>query len=144
STSQIVSREHYLLLQPEPLGAYLRVGRFFAPFGLRFAEHIFYVRRDLGFDDLQETYNVSAGVIQPGWELHVSLFGPDFVRHIGSDESGVSAYFERRLAGETVVVGAQARVATAAGTTRIIVGGVAKGYVESARMLLFTEIDGVR
>ena len=144
STSEVVSREHYLLVQPDPVGVYLRVGRFFAPFGLRFAEHIFYVRRDLGFDELEETYNVSAGVIQPEWELHVSLFGPDFVRHIGSNESGVAAYFERRLANDDVAVGAQARVDTAAGRTRIIVGGIAKGYVERARTMLFAEIDGVR
>ena len=47
--------------QPEALGPYVRMGRFFAPYGLRFAEHVLYVRRDLGFDQLRETYNLSAG-----------------------------------------------------------------------------------
>src|SRR5215831_17223636 len=83
SSSRFISREHYLKWQPEALGFYVRAGRFFAPFGLRLAEHLLYVRRDLGFDELQETYNVSGGWVYDDWELHLSLFAPDFVRHEG-------------------------------------------------------------
>jgi hypothetical protein len=143
STSRLVSREHYLMLQPEALGTYLRVGRFFAPFGLRFAEHNLYLRRDLGFDQLRETYNVSGGVIERAWELHVTLFAPDFVRHIGSDERGVAAYFERRLADDTVALAGQGRVALAPGVTRLVIGAVGKGYLERLRTLLFAEVDAV-
>jgi hypothetical protein len=111
STSQLVSREHYLLWEPEAIGPYLRVGRFFAPFGLRMAEHILYINRDLGFDELEETYNVSGGVIYPNAELHLTLFAPDFVRHIGSDEKGFAAYMETRFHDDTVVLGVQSRLA---------------------------------
>jgi hypothetical protein len=143
STSRLVSREHYLMYQPEAVGPYIRLGRFFAPFGLRFAEHIFYVRRDLGFDQLRETYNLSAGVVRPGWELHVSLFAPDFVREIGSDETGASAYYEKRVADGTAAFGLQGRVASSAGITRLIAGVVGKTWVEPVRTLFFAEVDGV-
>ena len=48
--------------RPSATGPYLRIGKFFAPFGLRFVEHIFFVQRyDLGFDIYNETYNLSGG-----------------------------------------------------------------------------------
>ena len=72
STSQLISREHYLMWEPEAVGPYLRVGRFFAPYGLRMAEHILYINRDLGFDELEETYNVSGGFVYPNAELHLT------------------------------------------------------------------------
>ena len=52
--SRLISREHYVLVRAGALGGYLRAGRFFAPFGLRLAEHIVYVRRDLGFATMEE------------------------------------------------------------------------------------------
>jgi hypothetical protein len=142
STSQLISREHYLMYQPAAIGSYIRIGRFFAPFGLRFAEHTLYIRRDLGFDQLRETYNLSAGVVRPGWELHVTLFAPDFVRHIGSDETGVAVYYERRVADDAAFA-LQARVAEAPGVTRFIGGLVGKAWVEPWRTFLFAEVDGV-
>ena len=143
STSQLISREHYLMWQPQAIGPYLRAGRFFAPFGLRFPEHNLYIRRDLGFDQLRETYNVSGGFVYEAWELHVSLFARDFVRHIGSDEDGVAAYVERRLADGTIAVAGQTRLAVAPGVARFIFGGLGKAYVERLRTLLLAEVDGV-
>ena len=143
STSQLISREHYLMYQPEAIGSYLRLGRFFAPFGLRFAEHTLYIRRDLGFDQLRETYNLSAGVVRPGWELHVTLFAPDFIRQIGSDETGAAAYYEKRIADGTAAFALQGRVAAAPGVTRFIGGVVGKAWVAPWRTLLFAEVDGV-
>lgn len=143
STSQLISREHYLMYQPEAVGSYIRLGRFFAPFGLRFAEHTLYIRRDLGFDQLRETYNLSAGVVRPSWELHVTLFAPDFVRQIGSDETGAAAYYEKRAADGTAAFALQGRVASAPGVTRFIGGLVGKAWIPQARTLLFGEVDGV-
>lgn len=144
STSRLISREHYLILQPAPDKPYLRVGRFFAPFGLRLAEHILYSRRDLGFDQLHETYNVSASVVFPAWEAHLTLFGPDFVRGIGSDETGVAVLYERRLLDDRLVAAGQARTATAPGVTRLILGGYLKGWIPRTKTLLFTEINAVQ
>lgn len=143
STSQLVSREHYLMWEPEALGPYLRVGRFFAPFGLRMAEHILYVNRDLGFDELEETYNVSGGVIYPNAELHLTLFAPDFVRHIGSDEKGFAAYMETRFHDDTVALGLQSRLAIDPGVTKLMTGALGKVYLEPLRTLLLGEVDVV-
>lgn len=141
STSELISREHYAMWEPEATGPYLRIGRFYAPYGLRMAEHILYINRDLGFDELQETYNVSGGIILPEAELHLTLFAPDFVRHIGSDEKGFAAYLETRLHDDTGAVAGQMRVAVAPGITKVMTGAVGKVYLERLRTQVFGEVD---
>ncbi|HLK88997.1 MAG TPA: hypothetical protein VKZ18_03830 [Polyangia bacterium] len=141
STSQLISREHYLMWEPEAVGPYLRVGRFYAPYGLRMAEHILYINRDLGYDELEETYNVSGGFVYPNAELHLTAFAPDFVRHIGSDEKGFAGYLESRFADDTVAVAAQGRVASSPGVTKVMTGLVGKGYLEPLHLLLLGEVD---
>jgi hypothetical protein len=76
--------------------------------------------------------------------VHVTVFAPDFVRHIGSDENGVALYSEVRVAEDTAAIAGQLRVAAAPGVTRFILGTVAKGYVERARTLFFAELNLVR
>ena len=79
-------------------GPYVRAGRFFAPYGLRFAEHIYWVQRYTGYDLYNETYNLSGGFVEDEWELHVSAFTPppesfpDALQSVGRRESGVAAY----------------------------------------------------
>jgi hypothetical protein len=144
STSRFISREHYASWQPEAVGPYLRAGRFFAPFGLRFAEHNLYIRRDLGFDQLEETYNVSVGYVSDPWELHLTLFAPDFVRHIGGTENGVAALYEHRLADDHLALAGQMRLGAGPGVTRFMFGGYAKWYIEPLRTMLLGEVDGVQ
>jgi hypothetical protein len=144
STSRFISREHWLLWEPAAQGPYARVGRFFAPFGLRLAEHITYIRRDLGFDQLEESYNVSGGYITDAWEAHVTAFAPDFIRHIGSDETGVAGYYERRVLNQAGSFALQAKYASAPGATRTIVGAFGKYYIEPLHTLLMAEGDFVR
>lgn len=141
STSELISREHYLMWEPAAVGPYLRIGRFYAPYGLRMAEHILYINRDLGFDELEETYNVSGGFILPAAELHLTLFAPDFVRHIGSDEKGFAAYLETRFHDERAALAGQMRVALGPGVTKVMTGAVGKVYVEGWRAQLFGEVD---
>jgi hypothetical protein len=141
STSELISREHYVMWEPEATGPYLRVGRFYAPYGLRMAEHILYVERDLGFDELEETYNVSGGIILPEAELHLTLFAPDFVRHIGSDEKGFAAYLETRFHDDRAALAGQMRVALSPGVTKVMTGAVGKVYLERLRTQLFGEVD---
>jgi hypothetical protein len=142
STSQLISREHWVMFQPEIIGPYARAGRFYAPFGLRL-DHITYVRRDLGFDLLEESYNLSGGFVYPDWELHVTAFAPDFVRHIGSNETGLAAMYERRLLDGRAAVAAQTKLASDPGLMRYVVGAVGKLYVEPARTLFLAEADAV-
>jgi hypothetical protein len=142
AASRFISREHFLMWRPSAQGWYVRAGRFFTPFGLRFAEHIAYVRRDLGFNLYQETYNVSAGYVVNAWELHLTAFGPDFVQK-GIRESGGAALLEKRLFDETAQIGAQARVAFGDNVTRVTGGLVGKYYLEPANLLFLAEANVV-
>jgi hypothetical protein len=137
-SSRFISREHYLMWRPSATGAYVRAGRFFAPFGLRLAEHYAYVRRDIGFNTLEESYNVSGGYVDTGWELHLTAFAPDVLRHIGSDESGGAGLFELRT-GEANSIGLQARAGLKAGRNRFIGGAFGKSYIASIKTLFQVE-----
>ena len=137
--SRFISREHWLQWKYD--GWYVRAGRFYAPFGLRLAEHVTYIRRDLGFDLLSESYNVSGGYISDQWELHLTAFAPDFLRHMGSVESGGVAYFERRFPNEKGSVAVQSRFASGPGISRLIGGVVGKYYLEDLRTLFMVEAD---
>jgi hypothetical protein len=143
STSELISREHYVMWEPEAVGPYLRVGRFYAPYGLRMAEHILYINRDLGYDELEETYNVSGGFVYPNAELHLTAFAPDFVRHIGSNEKGFAAYLETRFHDDTIALAGQMRLAISPGVTKMMGGLVGKGYIEPLHTLLLGEVDVV-
>jgi hypothetical protein len=144
STSQFISREHWLMWQRSAQGWYVRAGRFYAPFGLRLAEHITYVRRELGFYQLQESYNASGGFVNDGWELHLTAFAPDVLRHIGSEQWGGAAYYERRVANQTGAFGLQSRYARGPGFSTVTEGSVGKYYVAPLRTLLLAEVDLVQ
>jgi len=141
---QIVSREHFVMWQPSSKGAYARAGRFFAPFGLRFAEHILTSRRDNGFNILRESYALSGGWIEGLWELHLTAFAPDFLQSVGGQESGAAVYYERRMLDETLALAPQARLAFGDGYSQAIAGVVAKYYIESASLMLLTELNGIQ
>jgi hypothetical protein len=138
--SRAISREHYVTWRPASLGPYVRAGRFFAPFGLRPAEHFMYIRRDLGFNTLEETYNLSGGFILTNSELHVTAFLRDYLRHIGGNENGVAAYYEHVFR-EIVAAALQAKYGVAPDSKRLIVGAVGKVYVEPIKTLFFAEGD---
>jgi hypothetical protein len=144
AVNYLSSREHFLMWRPSAVGPYVRVGRFFAPYGLRLPEHIDYLRRFLGFNTLEETYNVSGGMVEDDWELHVTGFVPDFIlRPIGYAESGGAAYFEKRW-DRRLAVGAQARVGVGDEEARFMAGAVGKYYLAHPRLMFLAEVDLVR
>lgn len=138
---RFVSREHFVMWQPSAQGWYARAGRFYAPFGLRLAEHITYVRRDLGFNLLQESYNLSGGYIDNTWELHMTAFGPDWVQRLGARETGAAVYAERRLFEETASVALQGKFATVDGTSSFIGGTVLRYFLEPLRTMFLAEAN---
>jgi hypothetical protein len=137
---RFVSREHYLMWRSGALGPYVRAGRFFAPYGLRLAEHTAYVRRDNGFNLLNETYGVSGGFVQNEWELHVTAFVPDLVRSFGTQDKGVAAMFERRLF-DTLALGLDTRLGFSDDANRYGGGAFAKIYNSTIRTLLMGQVD---
>jgi hypothetical protein len=138
--SYLVSREHYLYWQPRPTGAYARAGRFYAPYGLRLADHTAYIRRYLGTNLLEETYGLGGGVVQKQWELHLSAYVSDMLRGAARDEVGGAALFE--LHGRHAAAGLSARAGVAATDTRLQAGVHGKLLVEPS-LLVMAEIDGV-
>ena len=139
--SRFGSREHYLMYQPESTGLYVRAGKFFAPYGLRQVDHTMYARRFLGFYAWEETYNLSAGILESDWELHATAFAPDPYVQGGEGPYGGAAMYERRALDDTLAYGVQTKVELGDLSSRYIVGAVAKYYAESADLMLMAESD---
>jgi hypothetical protein len=47
--------------------AYIRAGKYFIPYGITLPDHTSFVRRNLGFDENQENYNLDVGTIGENW-----------------------------------------------------------------------------
>jgi hypothetical protein len=147
--ARVVSREHYLMWRPSATGPYARAGRFFAPYGLRFVEHVFFVRRYTGFNLYEETYNLSGGFVADDWEVHATAFAhipsslPDLLSAVGPAENGGAAYGEKRFAGMAAVA-LQARVGIASEASRYQGGVVGKLWIDRARLLFLGEADFIR
>jgi hypothetical protein len=142
----LISREHYLMWKPSATGAYVRLGRFFAPYGLRLVEHIYYVRRYSGFNLYEETYNLSGGYLQDDWEVHATAFAPppsgfpDPLQSVGMRGYGGALYGEKRFA-SMAAVGAQARLAINSEQKLIQGGLLGKVWIDMARLLFMGELD---
>jgi hypothetical protein len=139
---RLASREHYFMYERES-GTYVRAGRFFPIFGIRSQDHTSYVRRFLGFANLEEPYGVAAGMFETSWEAHVSAFVPRPVEFLGAGvkASGIAGYYERRLWDDTAAIATQARVAVSELETRVTVGAIGKRFMPQAEILLLGEID---
>ncbi len=142
----MISREHFLMWKPSATGAYVRAGRFFAPYGLRLAEHIYYVRRYTGFGMYEETYNLSGGYLAEDWEIHATGFTPPPagfpipLQTAGLRGSGAAVYAEKRFA-SMAAVGVQSRVSINA-EQRVMQGGaLGKVWIDGAKLLVMGELD---
>ncbi|HVZ86114.1 MAG TPA: hypothetical protein VHG72_04050 [Polyangia bacterium] len=146
---RLISNEHYLMWRQGGTGAYVRLGRFFAPFGLRFAEHIFYVQRYTGYDLYNETYTLSCGYIGDDTEIHLSAFVPppesfpNPLQSVGVRESGGAAYGEHRFSGMAALA-LQARLGVGPEATRYEGGAVGKLWLDQAKVLVLGEADFIR
>jgi hypothetical protein len=147
--NRIVSPNHYLMWRPNATGPYVRVGRFYTPYGLRFVEHIFYVQRYTGYNLYEQTYNVSGGYVEDDWEVHVSGFTPppvgmpNLLAAVGVRESGGVVYAEKRFAGMASVA-LQTRIGVGPDSNRYQFGGLGKVWWELPRILFLGEGDYIR
>lgn len=146
AADRFMSREHYLMWRPSATGGYVRAGRFFAPYGLRLVEHIFYVRRFTGNALYEEPYALSGGYVADDWEVHATGFVPipssfpDPLQSIGYKEKGGTAYGELRF-GNLGALGLQTRVGIGNEEARYQGGAIAKAWLESARLLFMGQAD---
>ena len=149
AVDRFMSREHYLMWRPSATGAYVRAGRFFAPYGLRLVEHIFYVRRFTGNALYEEPYALSGGYVGEDWEVHATGFVPipksfpDPLQSIGYKEAGGAIYGEMRFGGMAALA-LQSRVGIANEEARYQGGGVAKVWIDAAKLLFMGEADIIR
>jgi hypothetical protein len=132
--------------RPSATGAYVRAGRFFAPYGLRLVEHIFYVRRFTGNALYEEPYALSGGYVADDWEVHATGFAaipssfPDPLQSIGYKEKGGTAYGELRF-GNLGAIGLQTRVGIGNEEARYQGGAIAKAWLENAKLLFMGQAD---
>ena len=146
---RLVSAEHYVMWKQGGTGPYARFGRFFAPFGLRFVEHIFFVQRYTGQNLYDEAYTLSGGWVEDNWEAHVSVFAPpptgfpEAFQPVDTRESGGAAYYEKRF-NAMAAVGVQARLGFASEYSQYTGGVVGKLWLEKPRLLFLGEGDLMR
>jgi hypothetical protein len=149
ATARLISNDHYLMWRPSATGPYARMGKFFATYGLRFVEHIFFVQRYTGFDLYNETYNLAGGYVAENWEIHMTLFAPppesfpNALQSVGVRESGGAVYAEKRW-NAMAMLGVQARFGTNSEESRYQGGTVGKLWLEPAKLLLLGEADLIR
>ena len=83
---------------------------------------------------------MSVGWVKSSWELHLTGFGPDVVRYLGSTERGGAGMLEVRV-GDATALGVNGRVAMTDDRYRYIGGVFGKTYFESAKSLIQTELN---
>lgn len=138
-------REHYLMWQQDPggtTGAFIRVGRFMPVYGLRFAEHNFFVRRYGQTPLYGETYGVAAEYIEPGWDVHATAFVHDPLQDPIERGNGVAVYGEKRFG--PAQVGVEGRYAKSEDDGRLAGGVTAKQWIAGANVLLEAEAQVIR
>lgn len=141
--SYAIARELYATWQAAPgSGAYVRAGRFAAPYGLRLVDHTAYVRRYLGYNLLEETLGVGAGHLADRWELHATAFVFDPLQGAARRELGGAVMFETQPS--DLVIGASSRIGRTADDMRVQAGVHGKLWFEGAKLLVQAELDGVR
>jgi hypothetical protein len=143
---RFITPEHYIMWRPSATGPYVRLGRFYAPYGLRLVEHIYYVRRYTGYNLYEQTYNLSGGYIDEDYEVHATAFvpvptgAPGFFTAIGPPEHGGALYAERRF-NKMASLALQGRVGISDELTRYQGGAVGKLWFEPLKVLFMGEGD---
>jgi hypothetical protein len=143
------STDHYLMWKKGGTGPYARLGRFYAPFGLRFVEHIFFVQRYTGQNLYDQTYTLSGGWVEDDWEGHFSVFAPpphgfpDALQPVDTRESGAAAYYEKRFSAMSAI-GVQGRLGFASEYSQYTGGLVGKLWIEKGKVLFLGEGDVMR
>lgn len=141
--SYVISREHYVMWRPDAdEGIYIRAGRFAAPYGLRLADHTAYIRRYLGYNLMEETYGLGIGYLARAFEVHATGFVYDPLQGATRKEVGGAVMMETQPG--DVVVGVSARAGHTTEDTRLQAGTHLKIWLASAKLLLQSEVDGVR
>ncbi len=137
--SRLISREHFLTYAPEGSKYSARAGRFYAPYGLRLADHTTYVRRRAGFGNLQETYGV--GVSRRGSESETHLTAHISDPILGSVHPTVGATAMHEMRGEAHALGLGSRLLLREGSMQAWAGSHYKKWFSGSNLLLMAELN---
>lgn len=90
--NQFFSRRHYFLTRPTEQTS-IRIGKFIKSYGLNIADHIVSVRRDLGWDYGNESYNLEFANLGEKYSYYLTLISDDpeevrIVREYGAAATG--------------------------------------------------------
>lgn len=137
--SRLVSREHFITYAPDDSKYTMRGGRFYAPYGLRLADHTSYVRRHAGFGMLKETYGLGVSRRGDANETHITAHVSDPILGSQNLTFGATAMHEKR--GDSHALGAGARLRFAESNMQAWAGGHYKHWFESKKLLLMAEVN---
>jgi hypothetical protein len=73
-TDHLLSRRHFLMYQPNEKWA-IRAGRFYPAFGVNTPDHAIAIKKSLGWDQEQESYNLEVSWISQSTDFFFTLIG---------------------------------------------------------------------
>lgn len=80
---------HYYAMYNVTDESYGRGGKYLLPFGLNIPDHTSFIKRNLGFDQGQETYNIDGGSVGEKWNFIGALsFGRKDNRNVDLEKGG--------------------------------------------------------
>lgn len=142
------SLKHYLMYRSEEQDWSLRAGRFRPAYGINTTEHTLVTKRNLGWDEGTESYNLEAAWIEDSWNLFLTGIAgfPEPTEteeglttgRTGLSESGASARYARFF--DTYEIGWSAYYGSKTGLKRGVTGPFATlGF--SPKLVLLSELD---
>tara|TARA_R110002096_G_scaffold434832_1_gene658155 strand:- start:161789 stop:162958 length:1170 start_codon:yes stop_codon:yes gene_type:complete len=137
--SRLVSREHFVTYAPEDSKYTMRGGRFYAPYGLRLADHTSYIRRRAGFGILEETYGLGVSRRGDASETHVTAHVSDPILGSSNLTYGATAMHETR--GDAHALGVGARLRYTESNMHGWLGGHYKHWFEGQKLMIMAELN---
>jgi len=136
-----ISRRHYAQYRLSDTVA-VRAGKFYPVYGLMIAEHTSFIRRNNGFDQAQESYNLEASYVGENWSGFITGILESNERSLYNEEKGValsgSYFFSNRF---KLGLSAQ-RTSVNGNTPRVLLGAhAALGF--TSRFFYLGELDWV-
>jgi hypothetical protein len=143
TTASFGSYEHWAAFEVGG-GVRLRAGRYLPAYGVRFADHTYFSRRSLGFDQDDEVYGVEVSHAA-GRSLVQVTASPGRAESIVDDEGTraftSSARLQFDLAPRVVLVASAVYRGASEEATRSGAGGVALGVSPGPRLAIWTQLD---
>ncbi len=135
---RFLSERHYALIEPSELTT-MRVGKYRIQYGLNDSNHTRFIKSELGFGSLSETYNLEVGFSGEKHELFLTSGLGRLDEPRTESERSISAFYGYSLGGQSKV-GANALLGEGTSQRRFL-GGIWAILAPWPKTLLITELD---